>query len=62
MKIAVITGASSGLGGEFYKSVITLYPELDEIWLIARRKERLDTLAAAFPVVRNKELPLSALS
>lgn len=58
MKIAVITGASSGLGGEFYKSVITLYPELDEIWLIARRKERLDTLAAAFPGVRTRSLSM----
>ena len=38
MKIAVITGASSGLGVEFTKTIIKQYPKLDEIWIIARRK------------------------
>lgn len=41
MKIAVITGASSGIGVEFTKHAFNLYPELDEIWIIARRAERL---------------------
>lgn len=41
MKIAVITGASSGIGVEFAKHTLNLYPELEEIWLIARRAERL---------------------
>ena len=40
MKIAVITGASSGMGLEFAKAV-DAEEELDEIWLIARRRERL---------------------
>ena len=42
MNIAIITGASSGLGAQYTKTVIELYPHLDEIWLIARRKERLE--------------------
>lgn len=45
MNIAVITGASSGLGIEFVKAVADKYPSLDEIWLVARRKERLEAVA-----------------
>lgn len=45
MNIAIITGASSGLGVEYAKTIIELYPHLDEIWLIARRKERLEKFA-----------------
>lgn len=44
MKIAVITGASSGMGLEFAKA-IDAEETLDEIWLIARRRERLQDLA-----------------
>ena len=47
--IAVITGASSGLGKQFYETIVHRYPDLDEIWLIARRKERLEALAEQFP-------------
>ena len=43
MKIAVITGASSGMGREF---VYALDKEeaFDEIWVIARREYRLEEL------------------
>ena len=43
MKIAVITGASSGMGREF---VIQLdrQQSFDEIWVIARRRDRLEAL------------------
>lgn len=44
MKIAVITGASSGMGRDFTIAIDKEY-ELDEIWVIARRKERLESLA-----------------
>ncbi len=44
MKIAVITGASSGIGREFVRQVGYFYHSLDEIWVIARRKERLESL------------------
>ena len=40
MKIAVITGASSGMGREFVK-MIDKIEECDEIWVIARRIEKL---------------------
>lgn len=45
MNIAVITGASSGLGQEFARQIDSLFHNLDEIWLIARRKQRLEKLA-----------------
>lgn len=44
MKIAVITGASSGMGQEFAKRV-EASEAFDEIWVIARRLERLEALA-----------------
>lgn len=44
MNIAVITGASSGLGWEYAKAVYTTRPDLDEIWVIARREDRLTEL------------------
>lgn len=43
MNIAIVTGASSGLGGEFVRR-IDGSGELDEIWVIARRRERLEAL------------------
>ena len=43
MKIAVITGASAGIGREFVYAV-DREADFDEIWVIARRKERLEEL------------------
>jgi short-subunit dehydrogenase len=43
MKIAVITGASSGMGKEFVLQ-LSREKQLDEIWVIARRRERLEAL------------------
>ena len=42
MKIAIVTGASSGMGREFVRQLGYFYKNLDEIWVIARRKERLE--------------------
>jgi NAD(P)-dependent dehydrogenase (short-subunit alcohol dehydrogenase family) len=43
MRIAVITGASSGMGREFVLQ-LSRTEKLDEIWVIARRLERLEAL------------------
>lgn len=43
MKIAIVTGASSGMGREFVKQVWKK-EKFDEIWVIARRKEALQSL------------------
>lgn len=46
MKVAIVTGASSGLGKEFVKQISEKYSKLDEIWVVARRKEKLEALAS----------------
>lgn len=43
MKIAVITGASSGMGREFVRQ-LSKEQRFDEIWVIARRLDRLEEL------------------
>lgn len=50
MRIAVITGASSGIGREFAVQIPRLYKNLDEIWVIARRTEQLKKLERELPV------------
>ena len=49
MKIAIITGASSGLGEEYVKCVANGCADIDEIWAIARREERLRALSDRYP-------------
>ncbi len=44
MKIALVTGASSGIGREFALQIPRLYRNLDELWVAARRTERLKEL------------------
>lgn len=49
MKTAVITGASSGLGTEFLRQTVDVFPEIECFWIIARRRDRLEQLAAEYP-------------
>ena len=49
MNIAIVTGASSGMGREFVLQ-LSKYVQADEIWAIARRQEALQALQAAVPV------------
>ncbi len=44
IRAALITGASSGMGREFARQLSAL-GECDEVWLVARRREPLETLA-----------------
>ena len=43
MKIAIVTGASSGMGREFVLQLGS-YVQVDEVWAIARRTEALQKL------------------
>lgn len=49
MKIAIITGASSGLGREFFLQAGDYFSDIEEFWLVARRAERLAEYAALLP-------------
>lgn len=58
-KIAIITGASSGMGRRFAETVDEL-GKVDEIWAIARRADRLEELKKTAPYpVRPISLDLS---
>ena len=56
MKIAIITGASSGLGKEYVKELSRKETGIDELWTIARRKDRLTALGEL------SRIPVRALS
>lgn len=47
MRIALITGASSGIGAEFARRIDRTEKGIDEIWLLARRKQRLEETAGS---------------
>ena len=48
MNIAIVTGASSGMGKEFVKQ-LSGYVKVDEVWVIARREQALKDLQALCP-------------
>ncbi|MDR0888213.1 MAG: SDR family NAD(P)-dependent oxidoreductase [Candidatus Methanoplasma sp.] len=45
MRICIVTGASSGMGRDFARE-LAKNERIDEMWIIARHKDRLDALAA----------------
>lgn len=59
MPIAVITGASSGLGRAYALAAAKVFPEIEEYWLIARRLDRLEALKAELPGKTVRCIPLN---
>lgn len=59
MKIAIVSGASSGMGREFAKQIPIHFHELDEIWVISRRKEYLTSLSANVLEAKIRDIPMS---
>lgn len=47
MRVAVITGASSGIGKCFAQYMDTSFHNIDEFWLVARSEDRLKDLASS---------------
>ena len=60
MKIAIVTGASSGIGREFVHQ-IAKKEHLDEIWIIARRKDRLNELKNEITGTVIRPIPLDLI-
>lgn len=62
-RIAVITGASSGIGQKYARIVSEKSEKfgIDEVWLIARRKEKLEETAAGL-AIPSKVIPLDVTS
>ncbi len=58
MKIAIVTGASSGMGREFVVQ-LAQKEKYDEIWAIARREDRLLELKGQVPCVRPLAMDLT---
>lgn len=58
MSMAIITGASSGLGREYALAVCASHPEIDEFVLIARRRDRMEALAGELTGKKVHILPL----
>ncbi|SFK63030.1 hypothetical protein SAMN05216390_102180 [Lachnospiraceae bacterium KH1T2] len=56
-KIALITGASSGMGREFTRVIASKGKNLDEIWIVARRGRRLESIKETFG---SKIIPIEA--
>lgn len=54
-KIAIITGASSGIGKQFAETVQNSGFEIDELWVIARRKDKLESINTSYKI---KAIPL----
>lgn len=57
-KIIIVTGASSGIGREFVRQLNNCTKTIDEIWIIARRKDRLDALKKELKNVSIRPLAL----
>ena len=53
MSVAIITGASSGIGEEFAKQLNAL-ADITEFWFIARRRERMEKIAETLGRIVNE--------
>ena len=56
MNIAIITGASSGLGVEYFKEMQK--ESLDEIWIVARREDKLREISEKYGNIKTRIVPM----
>jgi short-subunit dehydrogenase len=57
--IAIVTGASSGLGRAYVHKIAATEKGIDEIWIVARRADRLKELKREVPLCRDFPLDLT---
>lgn len=55
--IAIVTGASSGMGRLFAKNVNKAWPDIEEVWLIGRNVDRLNSVARSINI-KTKVFPI----
>ena len=60
-KIIVVTGASSGMGKEFLLQILDKEKNIDEIWAIARREDRLKELKEEYSKIVPLKLDLTKM-
>ena len=58
MSVAIITGASSGLGIEFARRVEEYFPNVDTVWLIARNEKKLQETAGYLKKAIARVIPM----
>ena len=58
MNIAIVTGASSGMGRDFVLQISEKFSTLDEIWVIARREDKLKELKSLITNVNIRPIPM----
>lgn len=54
-RIAIVTGATGGIGGIFVKKICAM-DDIDEVWAVGRNKDKLDSLCA----ISQKVVPVTA--
>ena len=62
MKTAIITGASAGMGVEFVRQLEGAFPEVEQVWLVARSTDKLEAAAKLLNKAQVKVLPLDLCS
>lgn len=58
MRVAIVTGATSGMGKEMVRRILEKEKDFDEIWLLGRRKLRLKHWRERYPEVDFRLLSL----
>ena len=58
MKTAIVTGASAGLGMEFVRQLEENFPEVEQVWLIARSADKLEETARLLRRAQARCIPL----
>ena len=54
MKTAIITGASAGLGLEFVRQLEEYFPDVEQVWLVARNEDKLRQAASLLKRAQGK--------
>ena len=58
MRVAIITGATSGMGKEMVRLILEKEKGLEEVWLLGRRKQRLKYWREHYPEIDFRLLSL----